>query len=131
MGDPANILGQPSYDQRPAWPATDGSGAESNHAGPASDPIRSTPFARSQTARRDVASERQLDPPSLSARPPATTGTAVHSSRQQVAAQPLFNGLLLISFVANIYLIFWLKNLRIQFRDLVAAKRIANSNHAQ
>ena len=47
---------------------------------------------------------------------------------RQVAAQPLFNGLLLISFVANIYLIFWLKNLRLQFRDVVAAKRVANSS---
>jgi hypothetical protein len=48
-------------------------------------------------------------------------------SRQTVTAQPLFNGLLLISIVANIYLIFWLKNLRHQFRDLVAAKRLAGS----
>ena len=46
---------------------------------------------------------------------------------KQVAAQPLFNGLLLISFVANIYLIFWLKNLREQFKDMVAAKRITSS----
>ena len=46
----------------------------------------------------------------------------------QMAAQPLFNGLLLISIVANIYLIFWLKNLRLQYHDMVAAKRMANSN---
>ena len=45
-----------------------------------------------------------------------------------MAAQPLFNGLLLISIVANIYLIFWLKNLRLQYHDMVAAKRMANSN---
>ncbi len=49
------------------------------------------------------------------------------SRRPTVTAQPLFNGLLLISIVANVYLIFWLKNLRHQFRDLVAAKRIAGS----
>ncbi|TWU36125.1 hypothetical protein [Novipirellula artificiosorum] len=50
-----------------------------------------------------------------------------------VAAQKLFNGLLLISIVGNLYLIFWLKNLRHQFHDLVAAKRIsqvANSSVA-
>lgn len=44
-----------------------------------------------------------------------------------VAAQPLFNGLLLISIVANLYLIFWLKNLRVQFKDMVTAKRMASS----
>lgn len=41
---------------------------------------------------------------------------------------PLFNTLLLVSAVGNIYLFFWLKNLRFRFRDLVAAKRIATSN---
>jgi hypothetical protein len=46
---------------------------------------------------------------------------------KQVAAQPLFNGLLLISIVANLYLIFWLKNLRVQFKDMVAAKRLSSS----
>jgi hypothetical protein len=47
---------------------------------------------------------------------------------QPKTAQPLFNGLLLISFVVNVYLIFWLKSLRVQFHDLVIAKRMANSN---
>lgn len=37
---------------------------------------------------------------------------------------PLFNGILLISLLSNIYLVLWLKRLRIQFRDLVAAKRL-------
>ncbi len=86
------------------------------------------------TRRSDAASEAQYDPPSLSSRRNASTlaggsasGGGIERPRQ-VAAQPLFNGLLLISFVANIYLIFWLKNLRLQFRDMVAAKRIANSS---
>jgi hypothetical protein len=79
------------------------------------------------------ANDVQFDPPSLSNRRTASVlGGSVSSggiqSPRQVAAQPLFNGLLLVSFVANIYLIFWLKNLRVQFRDLVAAKRIANSS---
>ncbi|MDB4422963.1 hypothetical protein N9276_00125 [Rhodopirellula sp.] len=47
---------------------------------------------------------------------------------QSVTTQPLFNGLLLISIVANIYLIFWLKNLRLQYHEMVAAKRMASSN---
>ena len=47
---------------------------------------------------------------------------------QLVTTQPLFNGLLLISIVANIYLIFWLKNLRLQYHEMVAAKRMASSN---
>ncbi len=42
--------------------------------------------------------------------------------RTTLAAQPMFNGLLLMSIVANVYLIFWLKNLRHQFHDLVASK---------
>jgi hypothetical protein len=32
--------------------------------------------------------------------------------------------------VANVYLIFWLKNLRHQFRDLVASKRAAKTEIA-
>jgi hypothetical protein len=48
--------------------------------------------------------------------------------RQTLAAQPMFNGLLLMSIVANVYLIFWLKNLRHQFHDLVASKRAATSD---
>jgi hypothetical protein len=63
----------------------------------------------------------ERDPPSL--------GDRNVTPPRQVAAQPLFNGLLLISFVANIYLIFWLKNLRLQFRDLVTAKRVANTTN--
>ncbi|GAA5508815.1 hypothetical protein [Novipirellula caenicola] len=47
-----------------------------------------------------------------------------------VAAQPLFNGLLLISIVGNVYLAFWLKNLRHQFHDLVAAKRMSQNSGA-
>ena len=47
---------------------------------------------------------------------------------ESVTTQPLFNGLLLISIVANIYLIFWLKNLRLQYHEMVAAKRMASSN---
>lgn len=76
------------------------------------------------------ASGVRLDPPSLSSRRASAFDTAGPTSSRiqpkQVAAQPLFNGLLLVSFVANIYLIFWLKNLRVQFRDLVASKRVAN-----
>ncbi|MFG0253676.1 MAG: mu-protocadherin, partial [Rhodopirellula sp. JB053] len=47
---------------------------------------------------------------------------------EQVAAQPIFNALLLLSVVANVYLLFWLKNLRLQFRDMVATKRSNNAN---
>ncbi|QDT13041.1 hypothetical protein [Planctomycetes bacterium K23_9] len=53
---------------------------------------------------------------------------ATDRNRQSVEAQPLFNGLLLISIVANVYLIFWLKNLRHQFHDLVASKRVVSSD---
>ncbi len=70
----------------------------------------------------------QSDPPSLVDRRGSSAIGAGSTPRQQVAAQPLFNGLLLISFVANVYLIFWLKNLRVRFHELVAAKRVANAS---
>ncbi len=70
------------------------------------------------------------DPVSLTKRDPDLSGTTgipiSKTARNHIAAQPLFNGLLLMSFVANIYLMFWLKNLRLRFRDLVAAKRLAS-----
>ena len=55
-----------------------------------------------------------------------TSSPRVRGSKT-VAAQPVFNGLLLFSFVANIYLVVWLKNLRHEFRELVANKRAARS----
>jgi len=58
---------------------------------------------------------------------PRITETQVIET-ETVTTQPLFNGLLLISIVANIYLIFWLKNLRLQYHEMVAAKRMASSN---
>ncbi|MGI9471812.1 MAG: hypothetical protein ACR2NZ_09790 [Rubripirellula sp.] len=60
----------------------------------------------------------------------SSSGSGSLTAPKRVAAQPLFNGLLLISVVANVYLIFWLKNLRVQYHDLVAAKRIASSGNA-
>jgi hypothetical protein len=80
-----------------------------------------------EDARRDAGAaasgEFRADPTSL------TSGRAASSaSATPVASQPFFNTLLLLSFVVNVYLAFWLKNLRVQFHDLVAAKRMANSN---
>lgn len=51
--------------------------------------------------------------------------TPAKSPPEPIAAQRLFNGLLLMSVVANVYLMFWLKNLRLRFRDLVAAKKLS------
>jgi hypothetical protein len=48
--------------------------------------------------------------------------------RRPVASQSFFNTLLLLSFVANVYLVVWLKKLRLRFHEIVAAKRMANSN---
>lgn len=94
------------------------------------DSVRRTSTAPATDTSDELAgaeSKRAADPPSLSDRRyPESTELATR--RDVVAPQPLFNGLLLISLVANVYLIFWLKNLRIQFRDLVAAKRMASSN---
>ncbi len=59
---------------------------------------------------------------------PGSTDANLTRITPQPTVQPVFSVLLLISFVANVYLVFWLKNLRDQFRDLVAAKRIASNN---
>ncbi len=72
----------------------------------------------------------QFDTASLA---PSTNGAPIISETQvieteSVTTQPLFNGLLLISIVANVYLIFWLKNLRLQYHEMVTAKRMASSN---
>ncbi|QDT03386.1 hypothetical protein K227x_17680 [Rubripirellula lacrimiformis] len=94
--------------------------------------------AREPPSMRDRASDFQSGreqpgsaaPPSSSPSTPETNRNSLDSGREVGTQQPLFNGLLLMSFVANVYLIFWLKNLRVQFRDMVAAKRMANSNTA-
>ncbi len=67
-----------------------------------------------------------------------SNGVAAGSSKNQaslagkptVAAQKLFNVMLLCSIVGNFYLFFWLKNMRDQFRDLVTAKRMSQSSIA-
>jgi hypothetical protein len=95
-------------------------------------PQATVPVTQPSIYRTDLSQQRppiDRDPPSLSNRSlDSSIGSTPRSEPKQVAAQPLFNGLLLLSFVANIYLMFWLKNLRLQFRDLVAAKRMANAN---
>jgi hypothetical protein len=60
----------------------------------------------------------------------ASNQQAEPDSPRRLAAQPFFNLLLLLSFVANVYLFLWLKNLRLQFHELVAAKRTSSSNAA-
>lgn len=57
----------------------------------------------------------------------STGGANGSEPRQEVAGQRLSNGLLLFSIVANIYFIYWLKNLRLQYHDMVAAKRMASN----
>lgn len=57
-----------------------------------------------------------------------TTQTGGNGYQAAGMSQPksLLTGILLVSLISNIYLIFWLKRLRLQFRDLLAAKRLAN-----
>lgn len=90
----------------------------------ASNPTtRQLPSQQNGDYRRSQAS---LDPPSLSDR--RSEASLVQPKRY--AAQPFLNSLLLISFVTNIYLAFWMRNLRVRFHDLVAARRMANSSNA-
>ena len=86
------------------------------------------PVRRTSATSSGDATLGRLDPPSLTKQTDTTDSRESEGRRDVVAPQPLFNGLLLISLVANVYLIFWLKNLRLQFRDLVAAKRMAASS---
>jgi hypothetical protein len=98
------------------------------------EPIQRTPFRRTseltsrETGIEESASDRRVDAASTGERRLPAESPAIDVRRDVVAPQPLFNGLLMISLVANVYLIFWLKNLRLQFRDLVAAKRMASTN---
>jgi hypothetical protein len=59
---------------------------------------------------------------------PESSSQAIDSYKTDGSGQPqpLFNGILLISLVSNVYLVFWLKRLRLQFHDLVAAKRMVS-----
>ncbi|TWU20146.1 hypothetical protein Pla52o_46600 [Novipirellula galeiformis] len=52
------------------------------------------------------------------------------STPKSFAAQSLFNMLFLISMAGNLYLVVWLKNLRHQFHELVAAKRMSQNTGA-
>ena len=76
-------------------------------------------------SERDLSAGAARTPISWADRSSDTGGKIPNEA--SVASQPLFNGLLLISFVANIYLFFWLKNLRLKFREMVATKRSASS----
>lgn len=52
-----------------------------------------------------------------------------YEPQRTVRSQPLMNGILLVSLVSNVYLIFWLKRLRVRFHDLVAKKRLLDQNN--
>ena len=144
MGQSSSSLGQPNaypppYANPPAsnfqtqpqqmsngYPAP--APANTNFARDAISSNRDDGMSRSDMVRRDVSTtQTQLDAGLLADRRVASAGVGA-GNRQPDASQPLFNFLLLISFVANVYLVFWLKNLRLQFRDMVAAKRVANAN---
>ena len=87
---------------------------------------------RDDTAAAPRRRESLRDQNPIASRDPAAIGIDERVDRKRavktVAAQPVFNGLLLFSFVANIYLVVWLKNLRHEFREMVAAKRAARSS---
>lgn len=110
--------GMPGYNQYADSRAT-GSSGPSSRPGAGEDSARS---ASDQTERSRRSEERRT------AFGGATEEAA--GSPEQVAAQPIFNALLLLSIVANVYLLFWLKNLRLQFRDMVASNRASTSGHS-
>lgn len=58
----------------------------------------------------------------------AGVGTLGGDRPPQVATDSLFKLLLMISIFGNVYLAFWLKNMRIRFRDMVTTKRLSNSS---
>ena len=91
-------------------------------------PRRTSPTIQEDNGRAAISSSDRLQANSRNDSPrDYSNPNSLTKNRQTLAAQPLFNGLLLMSIVANVYLIFWLKNLRHQFRDLVASKRATAS----
>ena len=95
------------------------------YTGPVVDPrFATTRGSRPGVSNLTRAGTDVVPPPRSSS--DRTTKTQSDKDKESVAAQPLFNFLLLMSIVANVYLVFWLKNLRHQFHDLVSSKRVAN-----
>ena len=114
------------YGSTPGGAATTGPPRLGQSREPTS-PSSERPFGTSQRPSRPQAGLASNSPPNVTLS--SNSGIEPVTQPKRVAAQPLFNGLLLISVVANIYLIFWLKNLRVQYHDLVAAKRMASSGN--
>ena len=87
---------------------------------------REAELAQARRRIQDNASISQTDPQINT----AGLGSSGSERPPQVATDSLFKLLLLISIFGNVYLAFWLKNMRIKFRDMVTTKRLANSNAA-
>jgi len=94
-------------------------------------PLAQTADTRAQLPARSLESDRATLSASDRFASVTESSSRLGSHPKAATTQPLFNGMLLVSFVANIYLFFWLKNLRYRFRDLVAAKRVASASSSQ
>lgn len=115
-----------SYDP-PSYRAVPPAIATSRPVAPVSE-SPTAPLNARQAQRTINASARSVPPPLGSSEP---RGSEPSGAGRAVGGQPmLFNLVLMLSLIGNIYLAFWMKTLRQQFRDLVAAKRLATSEVA-
>ena len=103
--------------------------ATSQYPNPASAVAPAQPPANNYAPRGYNTSNRTGSPSDRGGRPNEfeTRDRESEQKKQNVAAQPLFNFLLLMSIAANIYLISRLLNLRNRFHDLVSSTRMATA----
>lgn len=122
--------GMPGYPQYPDPRLASLTGNTSNSGGPnmpsSGNGSSVDEDSRPSPSDRDSRSDRFATSSSALANGPSDSAY----TPEQVAAQPIFNALLLLSIVANVYLLFWLKNLRLQFRDMVATKRANKASNS-
>lgn len=111
--------------QNPNYPNTVPTYLASNNT-PASGPAAGVPNAGGLSSRG--AGSSSLDDLGTTAGTTPENGRRL--DREKVATQTLFNALLLVSFVANLYLMYWLNVLRLKYQEMVAAKRAAASSNA-
>lgn len=103
------------------------SGSPATYQRPQQNSLSTAAGAGRPNSGRTVAGASGLsDPPSLAS---GSHRDPTLANRRQ-SSEPLVTWLLLISFVSNVYLIFWMKQLLMRYRDLVAAKRVSDSQAA-
>ncbi len=134
-GEAQGVEAQEAYQPKTRQPQRQFSSETAAGRAPSADPRTElqTPTARGEKPHEFARRDAETTAPSAEApdwERESRSAAGPQRGAKTVAAQPVFNGLLLFSFVANVYLAWWLKNLRHEFRELVVAKRVARSGNA-